>query len=155
MAIQCHLQNARAKFSRVQMFTQKYTCSNFHGYFIFAFWSWVTKIAKIWTSRKFPAIRYTVWKLNVCYYNLWTLGSLNELNSWFTLMEIYTKYVFCPKMTSFELYKGGCSVAGYICTQTALEVISCFDSYWHCAWVWSGRYQLSQWYCVTDWGQTC
>ena len=27
---------------------------------IFAFWSWVTKIAKIWTSRKFPAIWYSI-----------------------------------------------------------------------------------------------
>ena len=42
---------------RVQKFAQNFTCSNFHGsYFavlIFMFWSWVTKIAKIWTLRKF------------------------------------------------------------------------------------------------------
>ena len=47
-------QNARGKkfprSLRVQIFVV----------LIFAFWSWVAKIAKIWTSRKFPAIRYTV-----------------------------------------------------------------------------------------------
>ena len=35
----------------------KSSCPNFTVSY-FAFWSWVAKIVKIWTSRKFPAIRY-------------------------------------------------------------------------------------------------
>ena len=49
-------QNARGKnfqSPRVQIFAVSY-----FAVLIFAFWSWVTKIAKIWTSRKFSAIRY-------------------------------------------------------------------------------------------------
>ena len=51
-------QNARVKLSKsscVQIFTVSY-----FAVLIFAFWSWVAKIAKIWTSQKFPAIRYSV-----------------------------------------------------------------------------------------------
>ena len=48
-------QNARVKLSkssRVQIFAVSY-----FTVLIFVFWSWVAKIAKIWTSRKFHAIR--------------------------------------------------------------------------------------------------
>ena len=46
-------QNAQGKSSHVQIFTVSY-----FAVLIFAFWSLLAKIAKIWTSRKFPAIRY-------------------------------------------------------------------------------------------------
>ena len=42
-----------SKSLRVQIFAVSYFVV-----FIFAFWSLVVKIAKIWTSQKFPAIRY-------------------------------------------------------------------------------------------------
>ena len=42
-----------SKSSRVQIFAVLY-----FAFFIFVFWLLVAKIAKIWTSQKFPAIRY-------------------------------------------------------------------------------------------------
>ena len=66
IALQCHRQTSNrarlahktrrvkiSKSSRVQIFMVSY-----FAVLILAFWSWVTRIAKIWTSRKFPAIRY-------------------------------------------------------------------------------------------------
>ena len=66
IALQCHRQKSNraklvhkthgvkiSKSSHVQIFTVSY-----FAVLIFTFWSWVVKIAKIWTSRKFPAIQY-------------------------------------------------------------------------------------------------
>ena len=44
-----HESKCSRKSSRVQIY---------FAVLVFAFWSWVAKIAKIWTSRKFSAIRY-------------------------------------------------------------------------------------------------
>ena len=55
------------------------------------------------------------------------LGSLVSLNSWFTLRDISQNKITWTTPS-------GCRVTGYTCTQTALELIPCCDSYWHCGY---------------------
>ena len=83
---------------------QKFTCSNFRGYFtvlIFAFWSWV---AKIQTSRKFPAIRYVN----------------HNLLSWLVVSELW--HIYVPEWDKLAAY--------IVQTRCFMEVfiISCYQT---------------------------
>ena len=99
---------------RVRLQYTKRTCENFHKskcsqkssrvqiYFvvlIFAFWSWVVKFAKIWTSQKFPTKRYVVLHgQTILFLPLVCISWLLLANSYNKVYLRYIHFIVCTKL---------------------------------------------------------